>query len=117
MADVPPSLKPIKKYLEQGKTVDNPVVAYHCRLFALQQAMKMRSKIPKEDMGFIMTLMDECEKEKGGLGFAMTTIYQCLFSGPPKATHIFHNMHQIARAAWEKRTGLTPPDEGRAKKI
>ena len=60
-------MKSIKKYLEQGKTVDNPVVAYHCRLWALQQAMNMRSKLPKEDMGFIMTLMDEVEKEKGGL--------------------------------------------------
>jgi vacuolar protein sorting-associated protein VTA1 len=67
MAEVPASLKSIKKYLEQGKTVDNPVVAYHCRLWALQQAMNMRSKLPKEDMGFIMTLMDEVEKEKGGL--------------------------------------------------
>ena len=69
MAEVPASLKSIKKYLEQGKTVDNPVVAYHCRLWALQQAIAMnqRSKLPKEDMGFIMTLMDEVEKEKGGL--------------------------------------------------
>ena len=67
--ELPASLKPIKSYLEQGKArAANPVVAYHCRLFALQEAMALRSKIPKADMGFIMSLMDDLEKEKTALG-------------------------------------------------
>ena len=48
MAEVPASLKSIKKYLEQGKTVDNPVVAYHCRLWALQQAMNIARSFPRK---------------------------------------------------------------------
>ena len=53
MADTPASLKPIKPYLERGQELKarDPVVAYHCRLFALQEGMAMRAKVPKSDMG------------------------------------------------------------------
>ena len=70
MADTPASLKPIKPYLERGQELKarDPVVAYHCRLFALQEGMAMRAKVPKSDMGFILGLMDELEKEKASLG-------------------------------------------------
>ena len=64
-ADLPASLKPIKAYLEQAKQrAADPVIAYHCRLYALQEAMAMRASIPKADMGFILGLMDSLEKEK-----------------------------------------------------
>ena len=68
-ADLPASLKPIKAYLEQAKQrAADPVIAYHCRLYALQEAMAMRASIPKADMGFILGLMDSLEKEKAAIG-------------------------------------------------
>lgn len=69
--DVPPaSLKHIKKFLDEAKAREkqDPLVAYHLRLHALQEAMEVRSKIPKEDMAYILTLMDAAEAEKNGLG-------------------------------------------------
>ena len=66
---LPTSLKPIKAYLEQAKVRANePIIAYHCRLYALQEAMAMRANIPKADMAFILGLMDACEAEKQALG-------------------------------------------------
>jgi vacuolar protein sorting-associated protein VTA1 len=66
----PASLKAIKPYLERATELQDkdPVVAYHCRLYALQEAMRLRANLPKEDMGFVMTLMDTLEKEKSVLG-------------------------------------------------
>ena len=69
MAELPASLKPIKAYLELAKArAAEPVIAYHSRLFALQEAMAMRANIPKADMGFILNLMDSLEQEKKALG-------------------------------------------------
>ena len=69
-ADVPVSLKAVKPYIERAQELQSkdPVVAYHCRLYALQEAMKLRGQIPKEDMGFVLQLMDGLEAEKGALG-------------------------------------------------
>ena len=55
----PASLKAIKPYLERATELQDkdPVVAYHCRLYALQEAMRLRANLPKEDMGFVMTLI------------------------------------------------------------
>ena len=66
----PVSLKAIKPYLERATELQDkdPIVAYHCRLYALQEAMRLRASLPKEDMGFVMGLMDTLEKEKGVLG-------------------------------------------------
>ena len=68
--DCPVSLKSVKPYLDRASEVQakDPIVAYHCRLFALQEAMKLRASVPKADMGFVLSLMDQCEKEKGALG-------------------------------------------------
>jgi len=67
--NLPASLKPIKAYLDQAKArAADPVIAYHCRLYALQEAMAMRANIPKVDMGFILGLMDQCETDKQKLG-------------------------------------------------
>ena len=66
----PVSLKAIKPYLERAAELQDKdsIVAYHCRLYALQEAMRLRANLPKEDMGFVMTLMDTLETEKGVLG-------------------------------------------------
>ena len=66
----PISLKAIKPYLERANELQSkdPVVAYHCRLYALQEAMRIRATLPKEDMGFVMGLMDTLEKQKSELG-------------------------------------------------
>ena len=70
MSDVPVSLKAIKPYIERWQEIKprDPIVAYHCRLFALQQAMEKRAEIPKEDMKYILSLMDALEAEKATLG-------------------------------------------------
>ena len=70
MEAVPASLKAVKPYIERATELQakDPIVAYHCRLYALQEAMRIRANIPKEDMGFVMGLMDTLEKEKGVLG-------------------------------------------------
>jgi len=69
-APPPPSLKHIKKYLDEAKARErqDPMISYHLRLYALQEAMEVRSKIPKEDMSFILGLMDSAEAEKKQLG-------------------------------------------------
>ena len=71
-AAVPASLKSVKPYIERANELQakDPIVAYHCRLYALQEAMKVRSAggLPKEDMGFVIGLMDALEAEKGALG-------------------------------------------------
>jgi vacuolar protein sorting-associated protein VTA1 len=71
-AQPPPSLKHIKKYLDEAKArqTQDPLVSYHLRLYALQEAMEVRSKIPKEDMTYILLLMDAAEAEKKQLGAA-----------------------------------------------
>ena len=71
-APPPPSLKHIKKYLDEAKArqAQDPLVSYHLRLYALQEAMEVRSKIPKEDMTYILLLMDAAEAEKKALGAA-----------------------------------------------
>ena len=69
LPELPASLKAVKPYLEQARLrVSEPVISYHCRLHALQEAMEMRSNIPKADMGFILALMDSLEKEKATVG-------------------------------------------------
>ena len=68
--DVPASLKAIKPFIEQASNIHprDPLVAYHVRLYALQQAMEMRAQLPKPDMGYVIGLMDQLEKEKAALG-------------------------------------------------
>ena len=68
--DVPASLKTIKPFIEQASNIHprDPLVAYYVRLYAVQQAMEMRSQLPKPDMGYVIGLMDQLEKEKAALG-------------------------------------------------
>ena len=60
--DVPPELKGVTKFLRQAKKMDKiqPLVAYHCRLHAMETAMKVQQKSP-EVSKFLITLMDELE--------------------------------------------------------
>mmetsp|Transcript_2148 Transcript_2148/g.4481 ORF Transcript_2148/g.4481 Transcript_2148/m.4481 type:complete len:327 (-) Transcript_2148:492-1472(-) len=69
MSDFPPSLKPVKPYLDRAAELKekDPIVSYHCRLYALQEAMHLRASIPKADMGFVLSLMDSVEQEKARL--------------------------------------------------
>ncbi|CAN0170841.1 unnamed protein product [Ascophyllum nodosum] len=45
---VPPSLKPVTQFVRRAEKVDNapepeaPVVAYYCRLYAVEQAMRLK---------------------------------------------------------------------------
>ncbi len=69
-AALPASLKSIKAFLDRAdelKTVE-PMVAYHLRLYALQEAMRLRASLPTQDQAYIITLMDELERQKASLG-------------------------------------------------
>lgn len=47
---VPPKLKPVTQYVRRAENLDRapepeaPVVAYYCRLYATEQAMKLQDK-------------------------------------------------------------------------
>ena len=105
--DCPVSLKSVKPYLDRASEVQakDPIVAYHCRLFALQEAMKLRASVPKADMGFVLSLMDQCEKEKGALGemdepaITVENFAQDLFQRADDADHDGHRM-RVRLEAW-----------------
>ncbi|CAN0332308.1 unnamed protein product [Ectocarpus sp. 8 AP-2014] len=45
---IPPGLKPVTQYVRRAERLDKapepeaPVVAYHCRMYATEQAMKLQ---------------------------------------------------------------------------
>ncbi|KAJ7363603.1 Vacuolar protein sorting-associated protein vta1 [Desmophyllum pertusum] len=64
-AQVPASLKAISSYLKTALEYDkrDPVVAYYCRLHAVQKGIKIDSK-GKESKAFLLQLMDQLEQIK-----------------------------------------------------
>lgn len=62
---LPPSLRPVAHYLKTGSEYEtrDPVIAYWCRLAALQAGLKLDKKSP-EAIKVLMPLMDWLEKEK-----------------------------------------------------
>ncbi|TNM94550.1 hypothetical protein fugu_017309 [Takifugu bimaculatus] len=62
---LPPQLKPIQHHLRtaQEHETRDPVVAYYCRLYAMQAGMKLDSKSP-ECRKFLVKLMDQLESMK-----------------------------------------------------
>lgn len=72
--DLPPSLKGMKDFLfkadqfQRPGLANNPVVAHHCRVFALELGLKDRDKGDKSAMDMLMQLMDQVEKEKAQIG-------------------------------------------------
>ncbi|GAA5841288.1 hypothetical protein JCM9279_000605 [Rhodotorula babjevae] len=65
MADVPSDLKAVSPYLARARelTKAEPVIAYWCTFYALQQAMSLRSSAP-ESQAFLINLMDQLEESK-----------------------------------------------------
>lgn len=66
--EIPDALKPIKPYMTLGVQLDQRnegIVAYYCRLYALQTAMSINKSAP-ECKKFLLQLMDlvEASKEK-----------------------------------------------------
>eukprot|EP01083_Nonionella_stella_P133859 407084_1 len=61
--DVPPELKSVNRYLRQAKKMDKiqPLVAYHCRLHAIETAMKVENKTAEVN-SFLANLMGELEQ-------------------------------------------------------
>ncbi|KAL4649172.1 hypothetical protein GN956_G7664 [Arapaima gigas] len=61
----PPQLKAIQHHLRTAQEHDkrDPVVAYYCRLYAMQTGMKLDSKTP-ECRKFLVKLMDQLEMMK-----------------------------------------------------
>ncbi|XP_031569825.1 vacuolar protein sorting-associated protein VTA1 homolog [Actinia tenebrosa] len=69
MAAVPASLKLVQPYFKVAKEYEkrDPVVAYYCRLYAVQKGIKTDSK-SKEGKSFLfqqMDLLEKCKKEFG----------------------------------------------------
>ncbi|XP_066471309.1 vacuolar protein sorting-associated protein VTA1 homolog [Tiliqua scincoides] len=66
---LPPQLKAVQHYLRTAQELDKrePVVAYYCRLYAMQTGMKTDSKNP-ECRKFLCKLMDQLEAMKKQLG-------------------------------------------------
>ncbi|XP_059211908.1 vacuolar protein sorting-associated protein VTA1 homolog isoform X2 [Centropristis striata] len=66
---LPPQLKAIQHYLRTAQEHEkrDPVVAYYCRLYAMQTGMKLDSKTP-ECRKFLVKLMDQLETMKKDLG-------------------------------------------------
>uniref|UniRef100_A0A8C7RAN6 Vacuolar protein sorting-associated protein VTA1 homolog n=1 Tax=Oncorhynchus mykiss TaxID=8022 RepID=A0A8C7RAN6_ONCMY len=62
---LPPQLKAIQHYLRTAQEHEkrDPVVAYYCRLYAMQTGMKLDSKTP-ECRKFLVKLMDQLETMK-----------------------------------------------------
>ncbi|KAG7460951.1 hypothetical protein MATL_G00204370 [Megalops atlanticus] len=62
---VPPQLKAIQHHLRTAQEHEkrDPVVAYYCRLYAMQTGMKLDSKTP-ECRKFLVKLMDQLETMK-----------------------------------------------------
>ncbi|XP_056150823.1 vacuolar protein sorting-associated protein VTA1 homolog isoform X2 [Lampris incognitus] len=62
---LPPQLKTIQHHLRTAQEHDkrDPVVAYYCRLYAMQTGMKLDSKTP-ECRKFLVKLMDQLESMK-----------------------------------------------------
>ncbi|XP_062857279.1 vacuolar protein sorting-associated protein VTA1 homolog isoform X2 [Trichomycterus rosablanca] len=62
---LPPQLKLIQHHLRTAQEHENrdPVVAYYCRLYAMQTGMKLDSKTP-ECRKFLVKLMDQLEMMK-----------------------------------------------------
>ncbi|XP_044172966.1 vacuolar protein sorting-associated protein VTA1 homolog isoform X2 [Acropora millepora] len=62
---VPASLKAISSYLKTAQEYDkrDPIVAYFCRLFAMQKGIKIDSK-GKDSRAFLLEMMDQLEKKK-----------------------------------------------------
>ncbi|XP_055728705.1 vacuolar protein sorting-associated protein VTA1 homolog [Salvelinus fontinalis] len=62
---LPPQLKAIQHYLRTAQEHEkrDPVVAYYCRLYAMQTGMKLDSKTP-ECRKFLVQLMDQLETMK-----------------------------------------------------
>uniref|UniRef100_A0A8C2XZM3 Vacuolar protein sorting-associated protein VTA1 homolog n=1 Tax=Capra hircus TaxID=9925 RepID=A0A8C2XZM3_CAPHI len=66
---LPPQFKSIQHHLRTAQEHDkrDPVVAYYCRLYAMQTGMKIDSKTP-ECRKFLSRLMDQLEALKKQLG-------------------------------------------------
>ncbi|XP_068433892.1 vacuolar protein sorting-associated protein VTA1 homolog [Clinocottus analis] len=66
---LPPQLRAIQHHLRTAAEHENrdPVVAYYCRLYAMQTGIKLDSKTP-ECRKFLVNLMDQLETMKKQLG-------------------------------------------------
>ncbi|XP_067675017.1 vacuolar protein sorting-associated protein VTA1 homolog [Haliotis asinina] len=62
---IPPNLKPIQHYMKTASEHDkrDPIVAYYCRLYAMQKGMEIDMKSP-DCRTFLVTMMDYLEKAK-----------------------------------------------------
>ncbi|XP_069811018.1 vacuolar protein sorting-associated protein VTA1 homolog [Dendropsophus ebraccatus] len=69
MSPIPPQFKSLQHHLRTAQEHDkrDPVVAYYCRLYAMQTGMKIDSKSP-ECRKFLSKLMDQLETQKKQLG-------------------------------------------------
>lgn len=69
MADWPPSLKPIGKYMARAREVeaDEPIVAYYCSYYSLTKAIELRDASDDSANRFVTGLLEKCETLKKSL--------------------------------------------------
>ncbi|CAB1115375.1 unnamed protein product [Ectocarpus sp. CCAP 1310/34] len=66
---IPPGLKPVTQYVRRAERLDKapepeaPVVAYHCRMYATEQAMKLQDN-SEAGKAFIMSMIGRLEEDK-----------------------------------------------------
>ena len=73
--EIPESLKVITQYIRRSEELakdsanpDSKVVAYYCKKYALERAIKLKAP---DANSFVMNLLTALEKEKAGLGVTL----------------------------------------------
>lgn len=67
--ELPPSLKPIQPFLKRAQEIEArmPLVAYHCRMYALEKGFGMRDKADNATIVVLSQLLNKQEQTKAKL--------------------------------------------------
>ena len=64
----PPALEPMRVYLDRSRELQaaKPIVAHYLRVFAMNIALQLRSRLRPADLVYVSSLMDSLEQERNG---------------------------------------------------
>ncbi|EOD24894.1 Vps20-associated 1-like protein B [Emiliania huxleyi CCMP1516] len=62
----PPALEPMRVYLDRSRELQaaKPIVAHYLRVFAMNIALQLRSRLRPADLVYVSSLMDSLEQER-----------------------------------------------------
>jgi vacuolar protein sorting-associated protein VTA1 len=107
---VPAGLKPIERFIKTAKQLEkhDPIVAYYCRYYSVQQGIELRTKTPSEEAKtYLLSLMDRLEHDK--------TVADRLLKGADANTYMREFAARIfKRADDEDRAGRANKETARA---